>query len=121
LDRFDEPEDVLVTRTTPRAPFVVTTMLDEEPFHPTTQASFTVGLGASSQNRFPSFTAVPQGGAAGSQPLRFPAFPAVVNAEDNEVDNEIATSKVSVHWHCPCHANQFQLGMPGELLQNLNF
>jgi hypothetical protein len=61
--RFEESQTVESVETeapflasTPRAPFVVTTMLDERPFQPTTPASFT---GGPTPNRFPSFWAAP--------------------------------------------------------------
>jgi hypothetical protein len=84
--------------TTQRPPFIVTTMLDEDSFHPTTPSSLVFGTtGNSFQNRFPSFTAVPQSGAGDSFLTRqFPAFPAVVNLADNEVDSEISARKLFI-------------------------
>ncbi len=84
--------------TTQRPPFIVTTMLDDDSFHPTTPSSLIFGTtGNSFQNRFPSFTAVPQSGAGDSFLTRqFPAFPAVVNLADNEVDSEISARKLFI-------------------------
>ncbi len=100
LFRFEESVAATTNAPTPpttqRPPFIVTTMLDDDSFHPTTPSSLIFGTtGNSFQNRFPSFTAVPQSGAADSFLTRqFPAFPAVVNLADNEVDSEISTRKL---------------------------